>query len=316
MKYRKLGRSGLNVSEISLGSWLTYGGSVGNDAAHECVKKAFELGINFFDTANGYAKGQAEEVLGDALGGIPRDEIVIGTKVYWDAKAGTNHVGLSRKHIMESCEASLRRLRTDYIDLFQFHRHDDETPMEESLWALHDLQTQGKILYGGVSNWEGGHIRQAAALARDRNLRPIVSNQPIYNLLTRGAEGDLQKASEEHGLGWVVYSPLAQGVLTGKYKPGAKPSKDSRAADKKSNMWMGELLKAPVLKKVQLMAGLAKKLGLSPAQLALAWVLQNKVVSSVITGASRPEQVEENVKASQIILSADTLAKLNEWFPA
>ena len=316
MKYRKLGRSGLNVSEISLGSWLTYGGSVGNDAAHDCVKKAFELGINFFDTANGYAKGQAEEVLGDALDGIPRDEIVIGTKVYWDAKAGTNHEGLSRKHIVESCEASLRRLRTDYIDLFQFHRHDDETPMEESLWALHDLQTQGKILYGGVSNWEGGHIRQAAALARDRNLRPIVSNQPIYNLLARRAEGDLQKASEEHGLGWVVYSPLAQGVLTGKYKPGAKLAKDTRAADKKSNMWMGDLLKSPVLKKVQLMAGLAKKLGLSPAQLALAWILHNKVVSSVITGASRPDQVEDNVKASGVKLSADTMVKLNEWFPA
>ena len=316
MNYRKLGRSGLNVSEVSLGSWLTYGGSVDNSEAVDCVRRAFDLGINFFDTANGYAGGRAEEVLGEALAGLPRDEVVVGTKVYWDAKSGTNHVGLSRKHMIESCEASLRRLGMDYVDLFQFHRFDEDTPVEESLWAIHDLQSQGKILYGGVSNWSGAQLRLAAATARDRNLRPLVSAQPIYNLLSRGAEEDLQAASLEHGLGWVVYSPLAQGVLTGKYRPGAKPAAGTRASDSKSNMWMGPLLKKPVLEKVKKMGALARKAGMTPAQLALAWVLKNPAVSSVITGASRVSQVEENVKAASFNLDAALVEKLDKLFPA
>jgi aryl-alcohol dehydrogenase-like predicted oxidoreductase len=315
MKYRYLGKSGLKVSEISLGSWLTYGESVADKEAHACVRRAFDQGINFFDTANGYAKGKAEEVLGDALAGFPRDELVVGTKVFWDTKEGPNHLGLGRKHIIQSCEASLKRLKMDYVDLMQFHLFDDDVPLEESLWALHDLQSQGKILHGGVSNWQGSHVLEAAAVGRERNLRPLISNQPTYNLLNRDAEGDLENACLAKGLGWVVYSPLAQGVLTGKYKPGKKPAKGTRGSDKVRGKWMGPILKDQVLKRVQKMGTLAKKLKLEPGQLALAWVLQRPVVSSVIVGATTVKQLEQNIAASGVTLSDKVMSELDQLFP-
>lgn len=308
MEYRHLGRAGIQVSTISLGSWLTYGGSVGADTATACIDRAYDLGINFFDTANGYSGGRAEEVLGAALKKYPRDSYVLATKVYFPVAEGPNRGGLSRKHIMEQCEASLRRLGHDYIDLYQCHRYDPETPLEETLRALDDLVTQGKILYAGVSEWSAVQIDDAVHIAHDLNLDRIVSNQPVYNLLERYIEREVIPVCEREGIGQVVFSPLAQGILTGKYQPGQQPRQGTRAADPQQNMFMQDAMRDEVLTKVQGLQQVADEATCSIAQLALAWVLRQPDVSSAIVGASRPEQVEENARAASVTLS-DTMVR-------
>lgn len=299
MQYRRLGRSGVKVSEVSLGSWLTYGNATEDKQARECVERAFNLGINFFDTANAYARGKAEEVVGRILKQYPRESYVLATKVFFPMGEGPNDRGLSRKHIREQCHLSLKRLGTDYIDLYQCHRYDTETPLEETLRALDDLVRQGKVLYVGVSNWTAQQITDAIELADKMGLDGIVSNQPPYNALNRGIEQEVIPVSEKLGVGQVVYSPLAQGLLTGKYRPGAPLPPDSRAADPKQNQFLGPDRMTPeALEKIQALRPIAAKLGLSMAQLALAWCLRQPNVASVIIGASRASQVEDNVKAA------------------
>jgi Predicted oxidoreductases (related to aryl-alcohol dehydrogenases) len=312
VKYRKLGKYGVKVSEVSLGSWLTYGGATEEETARACIAKAYDLGINFFDTANGYARGKAEEVVGAALKPYPREKLFVATKVFFPMGDGPNDHGLSRKHIMEQCHASLRRLGMDYIDLYQCHRYDTETPLEETLMALDDLVRQGKILYYGVSQWSAGQIAHAVDLARGRGLHPPVSNQPIYNALERHLEKEVMPLCGREGIGLVVYSPLAQGLLTGKYKPGQPLPEGSRAADPNQNMFLnkGEL-DQKVLERVQKLAGIAEELGITMSQLALAWCLRRPEVSSVIIGASKPSQVEDNAGASGVTLSPDTLAAID-----
>ncbi len=311
MQYRHLGNSGVKVSEIALGSWLTYGGSVGKDAAIACIHRAYELGINFFDTANVYRRGAAEEVVGEALRQFPRPSYVLATKVFFPMGDGPNERGLSRKHLFEQCERSLKRLGVDYVDLYQCHRYDPGTPLEETLRTLDDLITQGKVLYAGVSEWTATQLADAAHLARRHNLDPIVSNQPRYSMLERYIEKEVIPISEREGIGQVVFSPLAQGVLTGKYQPGAKPPAGSRAADSQSNQLMGRFLKEEVLQAVQRLTPVAARHGLSLAQLALTWVLRHSNVSSAIIGATRPEQVDENVKAVGVQLSPGDLEEID-----
>lgn len=312
MEYRRLGRAGVHVSSIALGSWLTYGNAVEEQTAIETIHKAYELGINFFDTANVYNRGEAEKVVGRALGDFSRDSFVLATKVFFPMGDGPNDHGLSRKHIMEQCHASLRRLNTDYIDLYQCHRYDTDTPLEETLRALDDLVTQGKILYAGVSEWSATQLADAVYFARQHNLDQIVSNQPIYNMLTRYIERDVIPFSEREGIGQVVFSPLAQGVLTGKYKPGQQPEKGTRGADEQNNTFMQDLLSDRTLSAVQQLEGVAKDLDCKLSQLALAWVLRQPNVSAAIIGASRPAQVEENIKAGDIKLSEDVLKRVDE----
>src|SRR5947209_8191269 len=312
MQYRRLGRAGLHVSTIGLGSWLTYGDSVAEEAATQCIHKAYELGINFFDTANAYHYGRAEEVVGRALKDLSRDSFVLATKVYFPMGDGPNDRGLSRKHIMEQCHASLRRLGTDYIDLYQCHRYDPEVPLEETLRALDDLVTQGKVLYVGVSEWSATQIDDAVYTARELNLDRIVSNQPIYNMLQRYIERDVLPVCEREGIGQVVFSPLSQGILTGKYKPGQQPEQGTRAADAESNVFMQNLMDDKVLTAVQNLQTLAQQTGYSLPQMALAWVLRKEIVSAAIIGATRPQQVEENAKASEITLSDDVLHLIDE----
>lgn len=312
MKYRHLGKYGVKVSEVSLGSWLTYGGATENETATKCIEKAYDLGINFFDTANVYARGKSEEVVGQALKQYPRDSFVLATKVFFPMGDGPNDRGLSRKHIFEQCHLSLKRLQTDYIDLYQCHRYDTETPLEETLVALDDLARQGKILYAGVSEWSAGQIAHAVDYIRGASLHPLVSNQPYYNMMGRGIEKEVIPLCEREGLGQVVFSPLAQGVLTGKYKPGQEPPAGSRAADPGQNMFMGGgKLDQAQLEKVQKLVPIAEGMGLSMAQLALAWCLRQKNVSSVIIGASKPAQVEDNAGASDVKLSVETLAAID-----
>ena len=312
MQYRHLGRAGVRVSTIALGSWLTYGSSVAEEAATQCIHKAYELGINFFDTANAYNRGEAEKVVGRALQDFSRDSFVLATKVYFPMGDGPNDRGLSRKHIMEQCHASLRRLGTDYIDLYQCHRYDPEVPLEEILRALDDLVTQGKVLYVGVSEWPAIEIDDAVHIARELNLDRIVSNQPIYNMLERYIEREVLPLCEREGIGQVVFSPLAEGVLTGKYKPGQQAPQGTRAADPKSNTFMQDMLNDKVLTAVQRLQTLAEQHGYSLAQLALAWVLRKPIISAAIIGASRPQQVEENASASEIILTDDVLHQIDE----
>src|SRR3954471_10567736 len=294
MRYRRLGASGVKVSEISLGSWLTYGGHVEDAAAEACIHRAYEQGVNLFDTADVYRGGDAERVVGRALARYERSSYVLATKVYFPMGEGPNDRGLSRKHIVESCEASLKRLGVDYIDLYQCHRYDSDTPVEETLRALDDLISQGKVLYAGVSEWSAEQITDAAHIAKEKNLRPIISNQPIYNMLVRYIEKEVLPVSEKHGMGQVVFSPLAQGILTGKYKPGQDIPSTSRAANQETNRWITSYLNDEVLTSVQKLENIAQGLGIQLSQLALAWVLRQQGVSSAIIGASRPEQVEEN----------------------
>lgn len=312
MQYRHLGKYGVRVSEVALGSWLTYGGATENETATRCIEKAYDLGINFFDTANGYARGKSEEVVGKALSVYSRESYFLATKVYFPMGDGPNDRGLSRKHLFEQCHASLKRLNMDYIDLYQCHRYDAETPLEETLMALDDLARQGKILYAGVSQWSAEQIASAADYCRRAGLHPLVSNQPYYNMLGRDLEQEVIPVCEREGLGQVVYSPLAQGVLSGKYKPGAALPEGSRAADPEQNMFLnGGKLDQETLVKVEKLGPIAAGAGLSMSQLALAWCLRQPNVSSVIIGASRPEQIEDNAGASGVTLSADVLAAID-----
>jgi voltage-dependent potassium channel beta subunit len=315
MKYRNLGRSGLSVSEISLGSWLTLGSSVDRAATRELVQAAYDLGINFFDTADAYARGAGEEALGAALKGIPRPYVVIATKCFFPMSDRPNDRGLSRKHIRESTEASLKRLGTDYIDLMQCHRADPSTPMEETVRAFEDLIRAGKLLYWGVSEWRAEQILDACRTAdATGGFRPI-SNQPQYSIARRGIEKAVIPTCVREGLGQVVWSPLAQGALTGKYAGGQLPS-GSRATDDQRNSFMQDFLKPAELARVEQLRPLADALGVSMAELALAWCLREPNVSSVIIGATRREQIEQNVKAAGRVLPADTLAKIDSIFPA
>lgn len=311
MKYRKLGRSGLKVSEVGLGSWLTYGTAVEQQTAVDCIKYAYEKGVNFFDTANAYNRGESEIVVGKALEAFPRNSYVLATKVFFPMGEGPNDRGLSRKHIVEQCEASLKRLGVEYIDLYQCHRYDTDTPLDETLRALDDLVTQGKILYAGVSEWSAVQITNATHIGRKLNLRPLISNQPIYNMLVRYIEEDLLPVCDKEGLGQVVFSPLAQGILSGKYKKGQVIPPDSRAANDEINRWINSYLKDEVLHCVGKLDGIASDLGLKLSQLAIAWVLRQPGVSSAIVGASRVSQVEENVQASAVELTTDVLKEVD-----
>jgi aryl-alcohol dehydrogenase-like predicted oxidoreductase len=302
----------VRVSTIALGSWLTYGGSVAEEAAIQCIHSAYNLGINFFDTANVYHQGAAEKVVGRALKDYSRASYVLATKVYFPMGNRPNDRGLSRKHIMEQCHASLRRLGTDYIDLYQCHRYDPEVPLEEVLRALDDLVTQGKVLYVGVSEWSATQLADAVYTARELNLDRIVSNQPIYNMLQRYIEPEILPLCEREGIGQVVFSPLAQGVLTGKYQPGQQPQQGTRAADPESNTFMHDLMNEKTLTAVQQLRSVAEQNGYTLAQLALAWVLRKPIISAAIIGASRPQQVEENAKASEMTLSDDVLQRIDE----
>jgi aryl-alcohol dehydrogenase-like predicted oxidoreductase len=311
MNHRHLGNSGLLVSEISYGNWLTHGAQVDKDAAFACVKTALEEGVTTFDTADVYAGTRAEAVLGEALAGHRREGLEICTKLYWPTGPGPNDRGLSRKHVFEAVHGSLRRLRTDYLDLYQAHRYDVETPLEETMTAFADLVRQGKILYVGVSEWNAEQIERGAALARELRI-PFVSNQPQYSMLWRVIEAEVVPRSAKLGMGQIVWSPVAQGVLTGKYLPGKPPPERSRATDERGSQFIGRLLTDDVLTRVQKLRPIAQEAGLSMAQLAIAWVLQNPNVSSAIIGASRPEQVRENVKAGGVKLDAAILKKIDE----
>ena len=302
----------MKVSEVALGSWLTYGGATEDKAARECIEKAYSLGINFFDTANVYARGKAEEVVGRVLKQYRRDSYVLATKVYFPMGDGPNDRGLSRKHIMEQANLSLKRLGTDYIDLYQCHRYDADAPLDETLRALEDLVRQGKVLYIGVSQWNPEQIKAALQIAGERAFDRIVSNQPSYNALQRDIEPEIIPLCEREGLSQVVFSPLAQGILTGKYKPGSPPPAGSRAADPKQNMFLSaDRLDDALLEKVQRLKPVAGKLSLSMAQLALAWCLRQPNVASVIIGASRASQVEDNVNASGVKLDDAVLAEID-----
>ncbi|MDQ3378335.1 MAG: aldo/keto reductase family protein [Actinomycetota bacterium] len=314
MEYRRLGGSGVKVSEISLGSWLTYGGSVAEQQATACVHRAYDLGINFFDTANVYVRGAAEEIVGNALKGFERDSYFLATKVYFPMGEGPNDRGLSRKHVTEQCHASLRRLGVEYVDLYQCHRYDEGTPLEETMRALDDLVRQGKVLYVGVSEWTAEQIGEALRIAKEMNLDRIVSNQPRYNMIQRRIEAEVVPLSEREGVGQVVFSPLAQGILTGKYHPGEAPEQGTRAADPESNRFMRQLMNEDVLSAADGLRAVASDAGLTMPQLALAWVLRQENVSSAIIGASRPEQVEDNAAASGVELPPDALDRIDEIF--
>ncbi|WSA74946.1 aldo/keto reductase family protein [Streptomyces sp. NBC_01799] len=302
MEFRRLGRSGLTISEIAYGNWITHGSQVEEDAAVACIRAALDAGITTFDTADVYAETRAEAVLG----------IEVFTKVYFPTGPGYNDRGLGRKHILESIDNSLRRLQTDYVDLYQAHRYDHSTPLEETMEAFADVVRSGKALYIGVSEWTADQLRAGHGLARELNI-PLVSNQPQYSALWRVIEGEVVPASEELGIGQIVWSPIAQGVLTGKYKPGAQPPAGSRATDDKGGAsFVAGWLRDDVLQRVQQLGPLADQAGLSLAQLAVAWVLQNPNVSAAIIGASRPEQVTENVKAAGVKFDADLLKAIDD----
>ncbi len=312
MEYRRLGSSGMYVSEIAYGNWITHGSQVEEEAAIKCVKAALDVGITTFDTADVYAGTRAEVVLGKALKGVKRESFELFTKVYWPTGSGKNDRGLSRKHIMESVHASLKRLNTDHIDLYQFHRFDFETPLEESLSAFDDLVRQGKIHYIGFSEWTADQISQAISIQKQRGYTPFVSSQPQYSMLWRVIESKVVPLCIQEGIGQIVWSPIAQGVLTGKYLPGKKAPAGSRATDKKSGAGMiSGWMRDEVLSAVQQLRPIADELGLSLSQLALAWALQNQNVSSVIMGATKPAQVKENVKASGVKLDADVMYRID-----
>ena len=307
MLYRKLGRSDLTVSEIALGSWLTYGGGVAREAAEACVRRAFDAGINFLDTANVYALGGAESFLGEVLRGRPRPSYVLATKVFFPMSPQES--GLSAAQIRKQLDASLRRLRVDYVDLYQCHRFDPRTPLEETMSALSEAVEQGKTRYVGFSEWTPEQIQQALALPGERFVR-FVSSQPQYSLLWRAPEREVFPLCAREGIGQIVWSPLAQGILTGKYHPGRPPPADSRAASPVMGGFLQGRLEESVLARVQRLEPIARDLGISLAQLALAWVLRRSEVSCAIVGATRPEQVVENASASGLRLDAATLERI------
>ena len=310
MRYRKLGRWGVNISVVGLGSWLTYGGAVEEDAARACIVRAFERGVNFFDTANVYSRGRAEEVVGRAIAPFRRDDIVLATKVYFPMGDGPNDKGLSRKHIREQVDRSLARLSVDYIDLYQCHRYDLHTPLEETCGAMNDLVQLGKILYWGVSEWTGDQIGAAVALCRARGWAEPASNQPQYSALWRRVETRVFPACREYGLGNVVWSPLAMGILSGKYTDAAHPPAGTRASSNAVGM-MEDYFTQPVLDAVQQLKPLAAQMNCTLAQLALAWCLRDDVVSSVIVGATRPEQVNDNVVAADLDVDDAIFAEMD-----
>jgi aryl-alcohol dehydrogenase-like predicted oxidoreductase len=313
MQHRFLGRSGLKVSAVSYGNWITHGSQVEDDAATACVHAALDLGVTTFDTADVYAGTKAEVVLGNALAGQRREGLEIATKVFWPTGPGVNDRGLSRKHIMESIEGSLRRLQTDHVDLYQAHRFDHETPLEETMVAFADVVRSGKAHYIGVSEWTADEIRRGAALARELRI-PFVSNQPQYSMLWRVIERDVVPACEDEGLSQIVWSPMAQGILTGKYLPGQPPPEGSRATDEASgkDFISAFLSDDDLLERVQRLKPLAAEAGIEMSQMAVAWVLRNPNVASAIVGASRPEQLDATVAAAEITLDDDLVAAIDE----
>jgi aryl-alcohol dehydrogenase-like predicted oxidoreductase len=313
MEFRYLGNSGLKISEITYGNWLTHGSQVENEVATQCVRAALDVGISTFDTADVYANTAAETVLGEALKGERRESLEIFTKVYWPTgPKGKNDTGLSRKHVMESINGSLKRLQTDYVDLYQAHRYDVETPLEETMQAFADIVRQGKALYIGVSEWPADKIREAHAMSREMGFQ-MISSQPQYNMLWRVIEEDVVPTCAELGISQIVWSPIAQGVLTGKYKPGAEPPAGSRATDVNGGADMiKRYIRDEVLTVVQDLEPIAADCGLTMAQLAVAWVLQNDNVASAIVGASRPEQVADNAGAAGKRLDADVMSRIDQ----
>ncbi len=313
MDFRYLGNSGLKISEITYGNWLTHGSQVENDVATQCVHAALDAGITTFDTADVYANTKAETVLGEALKGQRRASLEIFTKVYWPTgPAGPNDTGLSRKHVMESVDGSLQRLQTDYVDLYQAHRFDTETPLEETMQAFADIVRAGKALYIGVSEWTAEQIRAGVALSKQLGFQ-LISSQPQYSMLWRVIEDEVVPTSKELGLGQIVWSPIAQGVLSGKYLPGQAPPPGSRATDEKGGADMiKRFMDDDVLTRVQGLKPVAEQLDLTMAQLAVAWVLQNDNVSAALVGASRPEQVHENVKAAGVRIPAELMTRIDE----
>lgn len=317
MEYRRLGRSGLKISEIVYGNFLTHGSQIDDDAASACVATALDAGITTFDTADEYAETRAEAVLGRALHGVRRESVEICTKVYWPTGSGVNDRGLSRKHIIESANASLRRLRTDYVDLYQAHAFDHETPLEETLRAFDDLIRQGKVLYVGVSEWRAEEITAALRCAGELGLDRIVSNQPEYNMIWRVIESEVVPLCEKEGISQIVWAPMAQGALTGKYLPGAAPLAGSRAADGGEGAeCIAQYMTHDILSRVQQLRPVAGEAGLTLAQLAVAWTLQNPNVAAAIVGASRPDQIRENVRAAGFRLDEAVLRRIDEIFAA
>lgn len=312
MKYRYLGNSGLQVSEISLGSWLTYGNSIDRKKTQDIMHTAYDLGINYFDTANVYALGEAEKIVGEVLGQYPRDSYVLASKAFFPMSDKVNHSGLSRKHITEQVHASLKRLNTEYLDIFYCHRFDPNTPLEETLRTIDDLVRQGKILYAGVSEWTPVQMAEARQIADKYLLDHIVVNQPLYNMLKRDIEAEIIPFSESRGISQVVFSPIAQGVLTGKYKKNQDYPQGSRAADSAANQFIGDYMNEKTLDRVEKLNSFAQENGWKLSQLALAWVLRQQNVASTIVGASRPEQLYENIEALDIVLNEETLKQIDQ----
>jgi aryl-alcohol dehydrogenase-like predicted oxidoreductase len=311
MRYRRIGDSELEVSEISLGSWLTYGGGVGDDQARACVDAAFEVGINFIDTANVYALGAAESFLGDVLASRPRDSYVLATKLYFPMDDSGENQGLSRDQVLKQIDRSLERLRTDHVDLYQCHRYDRSTPLEETMAALTEVVRAGKARYIGFSEWTAEQIQASLDLSREQGYEKFVSSQPQYSMLWRAPERDVIPLCKANGISQIVWSPLAQGALTGKYKPGQPPPGGSRATSERMGRMMDNWLEESVLERVQRLVPVAERLNITMAQLALAWVLREENVASAIVGASRPEQVHDNASASGIELDQETLAEID-----
>lgn len=317
MEYRRLGRAGVKVSAVALGSWLTYGHKTDEETAIRCVRRAFELGVNLFDTANVYAAGRAETVLGRALGPLPRDQYLVATKAYFPVGEGPNQSGLSRKHIMEQVHGSLNRLGTDYIDLFQCHRFDEETPVEETLRAIDDLISRGDVLYAGVSEWSAENIGDGVRTTRELGLRPLVSNQPQYHLLQRRIETNgVMEICREEGLGILAFSPLAQGILTGKYSSVDEVPSGSRAADAQGRRFIRRWLTEENVERARRLEDVADEAGISLPQLAIAWCLRRPEVSAAIIGASRIEHIEENVAATDVSLGEEAVEAIEDALAA
>ncbi len=311
MQYRRMGDAGIRLSAVSLGAWLTYGHAVEDAAAVSCLRTAIELGVNFIDIADAYAKGKAEEVVGRVIKDYKRTDLVISSKAFWPMSDNINDRGLSRKHLHESVEKTLKRLDTDYLDLFFCHRFDPDVTLEETVRALDDLVRAGKVLYWGTSMWSGSNLNGGVKVARQFNAYPPKVEQPRYNMLDRSIETDVLRAAREHGIGLVVWSPLAQGVLSGKYNNGI-PADSRGVKDGKLTEWATKELQEENLPKLRALAEVAAELGVTMSQLALAWCLRLPEVTSVITGATRPEQVRDNVKAAELKLDGATLARLEE----
>lgn len=309
MEYRNVGESGLKISAVSIGGWITMGGTIDNKVAHNILREALEAGVNFIDLADVYARGEAERVASTLIEQYTRSDLVISSKVYWPMSDDVNDRGLSRKHIMESIDKSLTRLKLDYLDLYFCHRYDESTPLHETVRAMDDLVRSGKILYWGTSCWEADQLREAHRIAKELNAHPPIVEQPRYNLLDRHIEGPILEACAATGMGLVVWSPLAQGLLAGRYNDGVP--EDSRAA---TTGWLNDTLTDENVKRCQAFSKLSLEAGHKPEQVALAWCLRKNLVSSVITGASRPEQLQANIAAAEIELTSDLVAEIEKIF--